>query len=55
MAASPNFGPGFGTPTGLVYAAARQFAALPAATRRAWLADHLAALQNGLVTLPELP
>jgi hypothetical protein len=41
-----------GTPT---YAAAQRFAALPAATRRAWLRQHLAALRDGRITLAQLP
>lgn len=41
-----------GTPT---YAAARRFAALPAAVRQAWLARHLAALRAGRITLGQLP
>lgn len=35
--------------------AARRFAALPAATRHAWLAEHLTALRAGQITLAELP
>jgi hypothetical protein len=38
-----------------VAAAARRFAALPAATRHAWLAAHLAALRAGHITLAQLP
>jgi hypothetical protein len=38
-----------------VAAAARRFAALPAATRHDWLAAHLAALRAGQVTLAQLP
>jgi hypothetical protein len=38
-----------------VYAAARRFAALPAATQHAWLATHLDALRAGHVTLAQLP
>jgi hypothetical protein len=45
-------GPAPGSPT---YAAADRFAALPAATRHAWLAAHLAALRAGRVTLTEIP
>lgn len=41
-----------GTPA---YAAAKKFAALPAATSHAWLADHLTALRAGQITLAELP
>jgi len=42
-------------PTPQVHAAAERFAALPAATRRAWLAAHLAALRAGHITLAQLP
>ena len=38
-----------------VDAAAQRFAALPAATRHAWLATHLAALRAGHLTLAQLP
>jgi hypothetical protein len=38
-----------------VYAAARRFAALPAAARRAWLAAHIGALRAGHVALGQLP
>ncbi len=38
-----------------VATAARAFAALPAATRSAWLISHLAALRSGQITLTELP
>jgi hypothetical protein len=41
--------------TGRLYAAARRFAALPAAARHAWLAAHLAALRSGTLTLGQLP
>jgi hypothetical protein len=44
-----------GMPGPAVRAAARRFAALPAAARHAWLAAHLAALRAGHVTLGELP
>jgi hypothetical protein len=44
--------PAPGTPA---YSAAQKFAALPAATRHAWLAGHLAALRAGRITLAELP
>ena len=37
------------------YAAARRFAALPAAARRAWLTQHLAALRAGRISLGQLP
>jgi hypothetical protein len=46
---------GPGSPRGPVYAAARRFAALPSATRHAWLAAHLAALRSGQLTLGQLP
>ena len=45
-------GPAPGSPA---YAAARRFAALPAAARHAWLAAHLAALRDGRITLTEIP
>ncbi len=38
-----------------VMAAAARFAALPAATRHAWLAAHLAALKAGHITLAQIP
>jgi len=38
-----------------IAAAARRFAALPTATRHAWLAAHLAALRAGHLTLAQLP
>ena len=44
-----------GPATGPVYAAARRFAAQPAAARHAWLAAHLAALRAGGLTPEELP
>jgi hypothetical protein len=37
------------------FAVAQRFAALPAITRRAWLAAHLVALRAGHVTLTEMP
>ena len=37
------------------YAAARRFGALPAAVRRAWLTQHLAALRAGRIGLRQLP
>jgi len=37
------------------YAAAKRFAALPAAVRRAWLTHHLAALRAGRISLGQLP
>jgi hypothetical protein len=42
-------------PTGPVYAAARRFAALPAAAQHAWLTAHLAALRSGQLTLRQIP
>ena len=53
-ASAPCCGPGI-KPGGPVYAAARRFAALPAAARHAWLATHLAALRSGELTLGQLP
>jgi hypothetical protein len=38
-----------------VQPAVKRFAALPAATRHAWLGAHLAALRAGQVTLAEIP
>jgi hypothetical protein len=43
------------TPGTPAYAAARRFAALPAAARHAWLAGHLSALRAGRIALRELP
>ena len=37
------------------YAAARRFAALPAAVRHGWLTQHLAALRAGRISLGQLP
>ncbi len=48
-------GPASGPATGPVYAAARRLAALPAATRHAWLAAHLAALRAGRLAVQDLP
>ena len=42
-------------PPGPVTAAAARFAALPAATRHAWLAANLAALKAGHITLARIP
>lgn len=42
-------------PQGQVTAAAARFAALPAATRHAWLAANLAALKAGHITLARIP
>ena len=47
--------PSSDTPSPAVAAAARRFAALLAAARHTWLADHLGALRAGRVTLAELP
>jgi hypothetical protein len=44
-----------GRPPAGAGAAARRFAALPAAARHAWLAAHLAALRAGRVSLAQLP
>ncbi len=54
-AAGSGPAPGPGRATGPVYAAARRFAALPAAAQHAWLAAHLAALRSGRITLAQLP
>jgi hypothetical protein len=60
LAASPWALPG-GGPQGRtsyprqIATAATRFAALPAATRHAWLASHLAALRAGQLTLAQLP
>jgi hypothetical protein len=43
------------TPQTRVTAAAARFAALPAATRHAWLAANLAALKAGRITLARIP
>jgi len=48
----PYVGAAPGSPA---YAAARRFAALPAAVRRAWLTQHLAALRAGRISLGQLP
>ena len=45
-------GPAQGT---ALYQSARQFAALPAAARKAWLSRHLSALRAGHLTLAQLP
>jgi hypothetical protein len=45
-------GPAPGSPA---FAAAQRFAALPAAVRRAWLTQHLAALRAGRISLEQLP
>jgi hypothetical protein len=42
-------------PGSRAYAAARRFAALPAAARRAWLTQHLAVLRAGRIGLGQLP
>lgn len=49
----PTLLPGL-TP-GPTHAAAERFAALPASVRHTWLADHLAALRAGQITLAQLP
>jgi hypothetical protein len=38
-----------------VHSAAQRFAALPAAARHSWLAQHLAALRAGRISLAQLP
>jgi hypothetical protein len=43
------------TPSPAVSAAAARFAAMPAATRHAWLAAHLPALRAGHVTVAQIP
>jgi hypothetical protein len=48
-------GPGPVPPNVSVYAAARRLAALPAASRRAWLAAHLAAVRSGRLALKDMP
>jgi hypothetical protein len=54
--ALPSNGPHPGTTyPAQIAAAAQRFAALPAATRHAWLASHLAALRAGQLTLAQLP
>jgi len=45
-------GPAPGSPA---FAAAQRFAALPAAVRRGWLTQHLAALRAGRISLGQLP
>ena len=60
LAPSPWALPSNGPHPGTTYppqiaAAARRFAALPAAARHAWLASHLAALRAGQLTLAQLP
>jgi hypothetical protein len=54
----PGNGPGaqqFQQQQNEVTAAAAKFAALPAATRHAWLAANLAALKAGTITVAQLP
>jgi hypothetical protein len=46
---------GPGPASGPFYTAARRLAALPAATRHAWLMTHLAAVRAGQLTLAQLP
>jgi hypothetical protein len=60
LALSPWALPSNGPHPGATYpaqiaAAAQRFAALPAATRHAWLASHLAGLRAGQLTLAQLP
>jgi hypothetical protein len=64
VSADPNFIPNGPDPTTPLpdlirgtsaQPAAERFAALPAQTRRAWLASHLAALRAGQITLSQLP
>jgi hypothetical protein len=47
--------PGNGGYPAQIATAATRFAALPAATRHAWLASHLTALRAGHLTLAQLP
>jgi hypothetical protein len=47
--------PGPSAATGPVYTAARRFAALPVSVRHAWLAENLAAIRAGRLTLEQLP
>jgi hypothetical protein len=53
----PVYGPdgNIVAPSELVTAAAAKFAALPAATRHAWLAANLTALKGGRITLARIP
>jgi hypothetical protein len=53
----PTGGPGSGSggPSAPIAAAAARFAALPAATRHAWLVANLAALKAGHLTLAQIP
>ena len=44
-----------GPPAAQIAAAAARFAALPAATRHAWLVANLAALRAGHLTLSQIP
>jgi hypothetical protein len=59
--AAGNGAPGAGSgglglaPGSPAYAAAKRFAALPAAVRHAWLRQHLAALRAGRISLGQLP
>jgi hypothetical protein len=46
---------GPGPASGAFYTTARRLAALPAATRHAWLMTHLAAVRAGQLTLAQLP
>jgi hypothetical protein len=54
-ASGQGLGPPTGQPDPAAFAAARRFAALPAAARRAWLVRHVAALRAGQITLAQLP
>jgi hypothetical protein len=54
--ANRGIGPTLGLPPGTpAYDAAQRFAALPGATRHAWLVQHLAALRAGRISLRQLP
>jgi hypothetical protein len=53
VAGAPSPGPS--AANGPVYTAARRFAALPASVRHAWLAEHMAAIRAGGLTLAQLP
>ena len=55
LSASPWGVPGQLSYPAPIAAAATRFAALPAATRHAWLASHLTALRDGQLTLAQLP
>jgi hypothetical protein len=57
LAAGRTLGRGFAQvyPSAALQAAASRFAALPMATRHAWLTRHLAALRAGRITLAQVP